>query len=442
MRRNLNQSMNMIRDIRSSSVVWLLCGILLGCDAYGLGIRQPEQGAAATAQNDAFTAQADNPSAIYYNPAGLLQITGTETLVGATVYGPEATYKGKGDGAGASKGTQDDIFVLPHFYAVSDFGIQWFRAGLGVYTPFGQSVDWGNNNSFRYVTTRSELEMVNINPTIAVRVTSNLFFGVGYDFYYCDADVRRAFPFVVFAPGPVFLGEGNVRFTGHGEGHGFNVGGMWKLHEQHTVGAAYRSGVDVEFEGHAKISDTPPLPGFPKKIKEHARAEFNFPDIVQIGYAFWPTPRWKIEVDGDWTHWDVTNKQALKSQGLKALGVPKSLLTTKLNWEDSWIVMLGTQYEVKNGVFLRGGWYFSENSVPEKNFIPTVADNDRVGVSAGLGFKRKNWSLDVAYQFNITLDRSVKNNVGSDPFPPISQSVDGDYESYSQGGAISVGFHF
>lgn len=425
------------------SVGWVAFGTLVGSECFGLGIRQPEQSAAATAQNDAFVAQADNPAAIYYNPAGLLQIHGTESMWGAYINGATAKYEGTGTAAGNSKGTQDTISVLPHFYAVSDFGLSWFRAGIGLYTPFGQSVDWGNNNSFRYVTTRAMLEMVNVNPTVAFQLCTNLFLGIGYDFYYCETDVRRAIPFVAFVPGPVFLGEGNVRFQGSGGGHGFNVGGMWKLSEHHTFGVTYRSGVDVEFDGHAKVSSIPPATGFPDKVKEHARAEFNFPDIVQIGYAFWPNKRWKIEVDGDWTHWDVTNKQALKSQGLKStFGLTQSQLTTKLNWEDSWIVELGTQYEIKDGIFLRGGWYFSENSVPEKNFVPTVADSDRTGVSVGLGFLWKRVTVDLAYQFNISLDRHVNNDAGSNPFPPVSQSVDGDYESYSQGGAISVALHF
>lgn len=422
---------------RWSFVVFLVCGILAVDQCFGLGIRQPEQGAAAIGQNDAFVAQADDPSAIYYNPAGLIQVTGTRTLSGAYFNGPEATYNGSGTGAGTGKGAQDQINIVSHFYVVSDFGMEWFRAGLGIFTPFGQSVDWGNNNSFRYVTTRAGLRMVDLNPTVSFKILDNLFFGAGYDFYYCDADVRRALPFVI--PGVGFLGEGNFRFEGHGEGSGFNVGTMWKIDEQNTIGVSYRSRVDVEFDGHVKVSQIPGALGLGSKVKQHARSEFNFPDIVQMGYAFWLNPRWKLELDGDWTHWDVTSGQNLKSQGLKGtFGLTQAQLKTKLNWEDSWIVALGTQYEVKTNLFLRGGWYFSQNSVPNKTFSPTVADGDRVGVSAGLGYKWKKVKLDVAYQFNVTLDRDVKNNVGAS----VGQSVNGKYESYSQGGSVSLGYLF
>ncbi len=42
--------------------------------AFGLGSRLPDQDAEATARGNAFTATADNPSAIFYNPAGIMQL--------------------------------------------------------------------------------------------------------------------------------------------------------------------------------------------------------------------------------------------------------------------------------------------------------------------------------------------------------------------------------
>src|SRR5688500_17253838 len=46
----------------------------LPASAFALGIRIADQDARATARGNAFTATADNPSAIYYNPAGITQL--------------------------------------------------------------------------------------------------------------------------------------------------------------------------------------------------------------------------------------------------------------------------------------------------------------------------------------------------------------------------------
>ena len=58
---------------------------LMPLAALGNGLRLPSQDAFAAARGEAFVATADNPSAIYYNPAGLAQLTGTQLRSG--IYG-------------------------------------------------------------------------------------------------------------------------------------------------------------------------------------------------------------------------------------------------------------------------------------------------------------------------------------------------------------------
>ena len=66
----------------------LLVGVTLtiASIARGGGIEVPMQDAKAAGEADAFTAQADDPSAIFYNPAGLTQIQGTQISVGRITY--------------------------------------------------------------------------------------------------------------------------------------------------------------------------------------------------------------------------------------------------------------------------------------------------------------------------------------------------------------------
>src|SRR2546427_5814373 len=59
---------------------------LLPLRALGLGSRIPNQDAAAIARGNAFVATADNPSAMYYNPAGISQLEGHNIDVGSLFY--------------------------------------------------------------------------------------------------------------------------------------------------------------------------------------------------------------------------------------------------------------------------------------------------------------------------------------------------------------------
>ncbi|HET8759788.1 MAG TPA: outer membrane protein transport protein, partial [Nitrospiria bacterium] len=56
------------------------------------GFSVTAQGAAASGKSGAFTAQADDPSALYYNPAGITQLKTTELLVGTSIIVPRQAY--------------------------------------------------------------------------------------------------------------------------------------------------------------------------------------------------------------------------------------------------------------------------------------------------------------------------------------------------------------
>ncbi len=63
-----------------SIVIFILLGWFSSVQADG--IRNPFQGAAAIAQGNAFAAQADDPTAVFYNPAGMTQLHGVQHTFG------------------------------------------------------------------------------------------------------------------------------------------------------------------------------------------------------------------------------------------------------------------------------------------------------------------------------------------------------------------------
>src|SRR6266702_8312161 len=53
---------------------------------FGVGSRIPNQDPEAIARGNAFVATADNPSAMYYNPAGISQLEGQNIQAGSLFY--------------------------------------------------------------------------------------------------------------------------------------------------------------------------------------------------------------------------------------------------------------------------------------------------------------------------------------------------------------------
>ncbi|HEV7866621.1 MAG TPA: outer membrane protein transport protein, partial [Chthoniobacteraceae bacterium] len=113
------------------SLLFLPLVALVPVSAFSLGIRIADQNPQATARGNAFTATADNPSAIYYNPAGITQLEGTRALLGAYAVTIETDVDLD---AGASfSSTNDDWQVAPQFFATWKAKQYPIALGLGVY---------------------------------------------------------------------------------------------------------------------------------------------------------------------------------------------------------------------------------------------------------------------------------------------------------------------
>src|SRR5450432_2841150 len=108
-------------------------------ETFGLGFDNPDQDARATGQGEAFVAQADDASAIYYNPAGLTQLRGTEITSGLMASFPDSRLQGGGPGT-----EMNTMATIPHLYASTDFGMTQspWRFGLGFNVPFGNAANF------------------------------------------------------------------------------------------------------------------------------------------------------------------------------------------------------------------------------------------------------------------------------------------------------------
>lgn len=369
--------------------------------AMALGFRNPDQGARATGQGEAFVAQADDPSAIYYNPAGLTQIKGTEFMMGAYVTSRDIRYDSVVPGGDTR--LSDPAYTL-HSYSVTDFGLERWRFGFGVNVPFGNAMDWGKKTIFRYGLTSSSLKVMNYQPTVAFKVCDELSLGVGLNIYDGTTTLGKVVPYSQIFQ--TTLPDGQFRFEGSGQAVGCTVGIMWKPAEKHTFGLTYRSPFAIDFEGSAYASNDP-TPGAFGKSASHA--EIQFPQSLTVGYAFRPTPKLKLEIDADWTDWDSLNSVRMHSKNPTFENDPSS--TIPFNWMSSWFYEFGAQYDLTTNWTVRAGYIFSENTVPNSTFSPNLPDGDRHIFSTGVSFGAKHFGVDLAYQYSLTEDRTVKNAI-------------------------------
>ncbi len=144
---------------------------LSAAGAWSGAFRLPDQDAYATARGEAFAATADNPSAIYYNPAGITQLEGHQVRGG--VYGIwfQSTFESAG---GAVSRTDAKVNPVPQiFYAYSPTNLP-VAFGLGAYSPYGLSQEWPEDTGFRTLAIKGSLSYMTANPVVAWRVTPSM----------------------------------------------------------------------------------------------------------------------------------------------------------------------------------------------------------------------------------------------------------------------------
>lgn len=388
--------MKPIHSVTVAVAVAGVCHLAVVPQAHALGFRNPDQGARATAQGEAFVAQADDASAVYYNPAGMTQLKGFHSAAGVYALFPSSRFKGA-----AGKAEMNEESYSPHFYNVTDFGLEDWRFGLGVNAPYGNAVNYGQNGPFRYTVTESFLKVVNVSPTVAYRINDQWSVGVGLNIYRGSTEVQRM---VSWAPFPV--PDSRFRFEGDGYGLGGTLGVLFKLNERHSFGLAYRSPFQIQMEGNAKLYNSPlPTDSGPSGTQ----ARMQFPQSATLGYAFRPIKDLKIEFDLEWTNWDMVNDVRLRSKAplFDANLNPGPSTTLSFDWMDSFFYEFGLQYDLNDHWALRAGYIFSENTVPNRTFAPTVPDADRHIFSIGGGCSFHHINLDVVYQYSLVEDRAV-----------------------------------
>ncbi len=429
------ESTIMNRCSLSKTLVLMISGALVW-KASANGFRLPDQDAFATARGEAFVATADNPSAIYYNPAGITQLEGNNVRGG--VYGIYLDSSFSPPAGAPNQGhkyyNEDNLAAVPQiFYAYTPTNIP-VSFGLGVYAPFGGKSSWPQDTGFRAVALNGSLTYLTINPVVAVKVLPSLSLGAGLMINYADMSLEQGVTDFYLPPNTNFF-----RFTGNGWSVGYNLGVLWQPIDQISLGASFRSSAKVTLDGHARYEDWPELS---TPASHSAQTDFKFPLTAVIGISCRPTPKWNIEFDADYTDWSSFGSTTIH-QADTTYPVNQDI-SLQLNWQPSWMYEFGVTRYFDNGWHASAGFVYNENSVPNEYYSPIVADVDRYFFSTGAGYKGKHFNFDIAYQLGYGPGHTV---TGSKPSSTVTQdttdqTADGKYDFISHAVSVSLGWRF
>lgn len=387
----------------------LLCLLSCGTLLHANGTRLPNQDARATARGDAFVATADNASAVFYNPAGLTQLAGGDVTIGSYFLAPEYEY----DGALGKNSAKRETFIIPHAYVGRRLeGTNW-AVGAGVFAPFGLATDWGTGTPLSTFASRSEIIFQTAAVAVAREVTPEFSIGGAVHFNLIEAELKRD---TGLAPGS------EVRFQGDDQSVSGSLGLLWQMKPGHFLGARYSFATTADLEGTFDLTPFAPTVS--------ATGDLPFPDNFVISYSYRPTEQWNWEASIDWTNWDRLNTVEIVNSTL-----PLGLI---FEWDSSFYFDFGVSYTPDGALTYHAGFVHNQNSMADDVFLPSVSDDTRNFVSAGIEYEWGKFSLIGVIQHGFKTTRRV---VGS----PVSQggiAADGRYSSVFWGGSLSAGWTF
>jgi long-chain fatty acid transport protein len=392
----------------------LVSGLLIGSAGplLAAGFRMPHQDPEAIARGNAFVATADNPSAVYYNPAGITQLDGHHWSLGAYLVSPGIDFTAP-DGRTASPDS-DVQFVPQAYYVLSPQESPW-SFGFGLYAPFGLGADWGKNTPFTTEAEEATLVYVSFNPVVAYQVNDCLSVAAGLAVDYSDVNLRQA-----TVPG----GFGQFKYEGDDVGLGFTLGLLYQPTEQWSFGVLYRSRNEMNYDGTSKVE----IPGLISPAVElPTTASLDYPQYIDVGVSYRPNDDWNFEFNLDWTDWDSVDTATFKGTALGDVPLP-------FNYESGFMYEFGVTRQLQNGYWVSAGYVYSENSVPDETLTPLNPDGNLHIGSVGFGRRGDAWSWALGYHFAYNDGRSVTGNTPS----AGGETSNGVYETFNNAVNFSI----
>ena len=403
--------------------------------AQGFGVN--EIGSCAVARSYAVVgAPCADASTIFWNPGFAATLRGWSVLAGVAAIDLAGDFER--DTIGTVYETTAPVAPVPHLFVNYNAPNSRRSVGLGVYVPYGLTMEWGDDFPGRFQAQRASIATIYVQPNFGVRIKESWSVGGGPVFAHSTVELKRSIDLSEQPTGtpiiPTFAHLGIPRRTEFAradlEGSAIGVGGQigvhGRLNPDWTVGARFLLPIWFEYEGDVVFTPVPtgltlggavpsPTTGFtPPAIPagtpvdalvasqftsgaltpQSVRTKVVHPAQIQAGFGYTGFPNLTLALDYAWVGWKHLNKIVLDFQG----GAPDATLIQEYNHSSA--IRVSAEYALQQiqGARLRAGFSGVATAAPDATVTPLLPEQDRnyMTVGAGLPIWRA-WTVDAAY---------------------------------------------
>ena len=412
-------SLRTFAALAAVSAAALLAGSL---EARASGFALREQSGSMLGQ--AFAGQnayAMDPSIIFYNPAGMSALDGTQFSAIASFILPSNEFHNDGSVPAPIVGMNEggdagENALLPTAYGMTSFGD--FRIGIGINAPFGLTTEYDEGWIGRYAALTSSLRTMNVNPVVSYQVAPWLSIGAGAQIQRADARLTNA---ELFGVGPLGTLDGKTELQADDVGFGFTAGALITPMPGTVIGLGFRSSVSHTLDGEAEIT----TPAGATVFRSDATADLETPETIGLSVYHQLNDRVGVAGTVEWTNWSRFDELRVEF----ANGAPDNVVEE--NWNDTFFIALGANYQLTDRFLVRGGVAYDQSPVKDEFRTARLPDEDRFWVALGGTYAVTDMiSVDFGYTHIFVQDASIDEDFRAPPGPGAATgTLNGDYEN-------------
>ena len=379
------------------------------------GLRNPPPGGFALSRSVGKLAHVDDATAVFVNPANLLDLESSSVLVAPALIVIDRDIEADW---GGSAGTIDNLKLLGGLFAAFPGSSDKFAWGIGLSVPYGQSVAYEKDFAFKYLAPHfTELLVISVSPTIAYQVSDSFSIGVGLDLMWSRFKLHQSYPWPLVTGDPASP-DGNMFFKAKGTAVGGIIALNWDINPDNRISFTYRPAFDISYSGDFWIDELPALdPAIGVTENSDLRTKIEYPAIWSLGYGIDFNEKWRLGLGVEHLKWSSFETLELDVDNNSVL-FPSTTLPQY--WKDTWTYGVSGDYKASDLWTFRGGYWFIETPIPTATQAPNVPESDihywGVGARRTLG----RHSLELSYAILLYEDRVITDN--------INPAFNGDYD--------------
>ena len=380
-----------------------------------------EPSARAAALGGAFTARADDATALFYNPAGLAFLGGFR-LKTNVAFDRRTTSAAWPDGGPGFESAPSEITGA---HGVSWQPVKGVTIGTGLFSPFNYESTWTPGWSGETLCSRNRLRSLYFRTVLAVEVVKGLALSGGVDVVSSSLRWRHNIPFDLDPYPLAHAIDVESSHALHGSGLGFVAGALWKVLPSLQIGVRYQQSVAIDYAGtdifnhQLDISgeSVPDPSGGSRRVydlidlyyrTQNVTGRLTLPREIACGAAFSPLARLSLYLDVQWDRWsdlgDWIFRSVNEGDAINPAFTPvyQEFYGLDLNYgvqgmaaalKDTRNIKAGLEFRPKQYLAVRAGYAHHQSSVDEAGRTPVYPDLDRSVYSLGFGYEGPLFSI-------------------------------------------------